>query len=271
MSLMKVTFIFEARNKGWTESYYKTFSNPDPGAAKGDAMGLATKRMGVAGLEVLMTYIRIQNVDTLRRVRLFWLETTMPGVLSKPSDNPESALIVKYNDITGGRAKTTFMRGYWDQVVDFGGQYIPTVAFTNALESFFDNLRLQNWGWNGINTQTTQPLATLVQDLSGTVSGTTVGNVFTAPQVGTTIAVRFKRITQPGNLNGQNPVVVTAQNAFKTVKRIAILPWSGDGFVTASAKQIVLINEGEVTGVSERKTGRVFGSPRGRLPARRRA
>lgn len=271
MPFFKVTFIFECRNKGWSESYYRENGSSDPFLLRTVSDDLLKKRIAVAGKEVTCTYMRIANIETKRRVRLFFLGDTRKGVVGKPADNPESALILKMQDTTGGRAKTTFLRGYWDAVVDDGGNYVPTIAFENELDDFIQKLKVDSWAWLGVNVQTDFALATLVQDAGGTVSGTLTGNLFTLPQVGKVFAVRFRRITQPGNLNGQNPVLVTAQNAFKTVKRIAILPWSGDGNIQISTKSLVLIDTASVTGVSERKTGRVFGSPRGRLPARRRA
>jgi hypothetical protein len=271
MPIMKVTFIFECRNKGWSESYYRNFPSSDPSATPVEIDPLATARMGVAGKEVTMTYYRVADIATPRKVRLFYLGQQFKGVASRAADNPESSLILKFTDATGGRAKTTFLRGYWDSVVDEGGNYDPINAFTDNLDDFIAKLKDRTWGWLGISTAVTQPLATLVQDAAGTVSGTLGGNLFPLPSVGGIGPVRFKRITQPGNLNGQNPVFVVSQTAFKTVKRIAILPWSGDGAITLNTKNIVQIDRGSITGVSERKTGRVFGSPRGRLPARKRA
>lgn len=271
MAVFRVTLIMQCNDKGWSESYFVGSLASDPASITPVALRLANDRAACNGKQTNITFVRIVNVNVSRSALLINLPAPIAGDPGFDSDNPETALIVKMKDVTRHYSKTTFMRGIWDVVVDKGGNYTPNFGFDIAISGFGDRLKADQWGWAGITAKKTSLLTTLVQDAGGTISGTLADGTFFTSPVGTVGPLRFSGIVTPGNLNGINPVVIKGPSSFTTLKRIAMLPWSGQGSVTLNTKTTIGIDAIFPQAISERKTGRVFGSPRGRAPARKRA
>lgn len=271
MSNFKMTMVFQQDDQGWTESYYSGSTGTDPSTLVSKAWALAVKRIALCGRETGMTYLRISNIDVKRTTYLHRLTPELRGTAGYVSDSPNTCLVLAMKDTTLAKSKTTFLRGIADEMVDNGGGYAPTPAYRTLLTAFINVLINASWGWLGIATNTDADLQTLVQNANGTVSGTVIPTIFAPNLNGLTRVLRFKGLTQPGNLNGANPCIITGIGSFETAKRIAILPWANGGKVVLATKTLYPIAEVLPQYIGERKAGKIFASARGRAPARKRA
>jgi len=271
MALMKFTCIFEQKEQGWSESYVLSGSSPDPYAYRSIVFNFCVTRIAMCGAQTYLTHFRVTNLDTRRLTYLEPISPPLHGNGRHDSDAPDTCLLGKFSNAAGTKSKITFFRGIWDDIVVQGGRIVKPVVYNTLLLSLNNYMNLQGIGWLGINTKTAAVLKTLVQNANGTISGTLLTPLFLIGDIGQKKVVRFAGISQPGNLNGSNPIFVTGVDSFATVKRIAMLPWSGDGNMTLAAKQVIVVQRLFALEVGERKAGRVFGSARGRQPVRKRA
>jgi len=271
MPLIKTTFIFEQGDQGWSESYYSVKTSPDPTQHIADATAVGGARIALSGAETRLTYYRISNVDVPRTVFLYYITPVVFGIQTRTSDSANVTLPLSFKDATRSKSKISFIRGIWDDVVGDGGAFKPTPGYTTNMNIFLAALRARGFGWLGISLRFKAELVALVQNANGTVSGTTIVDNFPPQIIGTTKQVRLAGLQTPGNLNGQNPCFIVDARNFTTIKRIAILPWTGGGTATAYGRIVYPIDTMVPGQIGERKAGRIFGAARGRAPARKRA
>lgn len=271
MPIMKITFIYSQDDQGWSESYCTVGASPDPGAYLPEAQQVGQAGMALRGNNTFWEYTRITSVDTLRATFLNHNTPFIRGNPGQESDTPNTCLNLGFKNATRTKTKNTFMRGIWDSSVTLGGEFQPTPAYKALFTVWLNLIKQKGWGWLGVNIKTFSPLATLVQDAAGTISGTVVNPLWLNNEIGQRRPVRFSLLSQPGNLNGANPIEITAINGFVTLKRIAMLPYTGGGRLTQATKQVIPIDIMNFGTIGERKAGRIFAAARGRAPARKRA
>ena len=278
----KCTFFYAAGTVGWSETWWTNAASGTPDAILPAARTLANARLALSGVNTFLQYIRITlvNVPLLfpspaRQTKLFVINP-QAGAASGygATDAPEVAMILRLSpNVAGAPPKLVYIRGIPDAYVTNAGNPVsaPNIFFGSNWTAFVNQLVGTQWGWGGKSTGAVPPqlLASLTQNAGGTISFTTnAPGPFGFIPAGSIVPVRFSKIQTPGNLNGVHPIVVSGPTAGTTAKRIAMLPWSNNGFAAYNGFGITQISKVDFLRIGERKTGRPFAPPRGRARVR---
>lgn len=172
MSAWKYTMLFDYRSNlanrakggrqgGWSESWYSLL---EPGDFEKTAFAqLQTRRAGLLGTGARIVGQRYQQVDPSGRSSTG--QDAYPAASGMLSDQPQTSLLFRVPSADTTNFKGFICRGIPDDMVK-EGEYIPTQAFTSAINLFFTNLG----GWRFRAEQANTPQADIN---SITVTGTT--------------------------------------------------------------------------------------------------
>jgi hypothetical protein len=272
LNVAKVTLSFIQGAYGWTENYF--LNNPStnlvPELAKGNT--LANKRLPLSGAQTFVQHIKVSNENTKRDVLLDL--TTYQGNSSKPSDAPDTAVLIKKYGALPQQNAPVYLRGVWDEVIISGGQLDQTnAAWIAAYNAWVAELTSTSEGWGFLGLDPTATLtaqiATVTQNANGTIHVTLKTPTFGAGPYLPSQKVFISGVGGAASVNGPQIVSVSATSTFDTVKQIPMFPYTTGGKVTAQNQKFWPIASAQIQRVVERKVGRPLYLSRGRQRGRK--
>lgn len=282
MGAIRCTFILQQWGQSTSESLWLAKTSADLSTYQAIADRLMKKRILTCGKETYATGIRISEEGVFRDGYTFHypVQFNQPGgtvVVSdggvplsgnsrRHSDAVDTSLIVRMRNNDFTRWKNLFMRCIWDDVVDFGGRYIPFTQWLTAYNQWAAQLVTDQWGWLGVGTRMVANVTACVQGTFNKPELTFDTAVFPAGPWPNNAQIRLSKVNGSFQVNGPRLVTITAQNACKLVHPVLIGTYAGGGKVSYSPRNtfIAIADATMITGVGERKAGRIPFVPRGR-------
>lgn len=163
--IAKLTLGFLCNGYGWTESWFKNYTDGTPlnVIANGDGSAMADKRQAMLAPEssIVSVFISDQSVngDSILRYQ------NRPGTCAGNCDLPHTAIYTLARSGADTQRKAIFFRGQPDDVTMFGGKFEPAppaappslgiAQFIAAGTVYMNFLQQNNFGWMRNNvTQT---------------------------------------------------------------------------------------------------------------------
>jgi len=153
MPVFKLDLIFEAKGRGWEESYFRTFPQSDFASAFAVATTLAQKRIALSAFPVIIKAYRLQDPLTPgRQGSVFYFNPTVqagPGPDQKGAASPDTTINTTWVYNANNANRTLQLRGIWDAAVtNFNELNDPNFAAWNALFNAYSTyVRAQGFGW----------------------------------------------------------------------------------------------------------------------------
>ena len=154
----KCTIFFAADFYAWTESFWTQVDRVNLATFLDPAADLATKRAGLLGKLARITEVRLSFSNPDRKSLVVpagtYRDTGPPytNVADTNSDEPNSAILLRYQDASGHR-KVGFVAGYPDLLVTVRGGAINDVQATPLWLTNFNAWKTSlqaNWGWKAL-------------------------------------------------------------------------------------------------------------------------
>lgn len=283
MTGTKVTFFFQERNYGWTESY---FLPPQGGSPPGPSTGFLVERARAANLAYvrsLMLYAGASLISArfsdLAGGRLAFTDSSPPnypraGTVSS-ADFSDTAIIGQLLGAGATKQGRRFFRGNADDAVTDAGLINSASSwYTTYFPAFKAKLldpALQ-WSFTAKNTGAswTSVVTGVTQNTDGTARIHISGNNFPLTS-SERIEVFISGVQGANTINGLNLVQgvdLADPTKADTVRKVAILPFTNQGKISYRAIDMFKIEEVNLVRVGERKAGRPSPVVPGRRPAR---
>lgn len=273
--IYQATAFFECNGKGWSESYYRESGSITTleGLSVFDKP-LWEKRALCLGIPCQLFARRVSFVD-VKGDSLTVFETLPTSQFDAAS--PDIALLQKCTSTVLGKNKLVFLRGIADDAEVNGGQIntgASGAAFIGVMNAFTNYLKEIPYGWLGVGSKVEFKLLDYTQNLDGTVNVVGEAGSYGAGPWPAPIQVRFKKANGPykSQLNQRLVVQPTSGTSADTIAAIAVLPHvaTNAGRIVRWTPTLYPINNVFHIKIGERKTGKVYGVPRGRVPNRAR-
>jgi hypothetical protein len=284
--LYRVTWIFRGPDHGWSESLIYSADGQTPAGVSGIAINTALARAALLGRGYSMKAQRcakirfangqkIKNVVKLNEFNFFpSQEDTNAG------DEVNQCVQVQFSNAAGDRKKKMFMGGIPDGINQQDGTLVDA---DNGWSGRFNTWKATlapttgaSWGWLGDDPATASTVIGYTSDAQGYVTFSLDTNIFAAPLTNLTgqQTVRVKQLNSGHSALNKALVVIPLPSTAgppivyhcKTVKAIAVLPFTGNGVMTAYNHGYQGSSVIEAQAITEHKRGRPIGASRGRLP-----
>lgn len=271
---------FSCGQVAWTEKYTMDAelalpppSAPPPNnAANLDAvedvfMELMNKRMPLCGEQVNLYATRISKLNEARKSRLsYW---NLHGLGGQEADFSGASLVVCCQNLNNDQQKFIHMRGIWDTISVEGGRFTPVVpGWVGVWNAYTAALINGPYGWWGKLQSLVSNVTDYVQDVDGYVTIDVAEQGFFNQPVGTKLSVRLAGVNTKSELNGQLLVKVVNGQRVKTVKRISVFPYVGEGTLRYRTQQFIRFATVRPQKIGSRKPGAPLFQSAGRAPAR---
>lgn len=264
MPVKKVTFVFDGRQCGWTESYYLE-SGEDHKKVMELAKDIATPRARLLGAEASIKAIRI-STEGVDNDGMLEYTPDLRGNLQKPCAQRDVCLMVRCENAGHNAWRNMFMRGIWDEVEDEQGRYIgrKNKAWREAFDSYQLLVCDRGWGWMHASRGHLGKVKSLakgesVPEAAGedTLVYTLHNPAFAAGDVTDRkqIQVRVTGINGKSTANGLKVVQIIAPDKFETVKPLAAGKYRHGGFVVGYTYTLADIATMHDAKVVSRETG----------------
>lgn len=274
MPLMKTTFICQIARHGFTESWYRNASSPDPNNELVFARDYATARAAIMGANASIIAIRISNVDNKRQKALTVMDN-FQGNISKDANgnfiHPAAASNVALNAMATNtdftQEKLIQLRGIWDDFESAGGApNFNDAVFMPLFQNWGAKVVQLQYGWVHTSSLNVKPIANYVQAANGLITFTTVGDFFTIDQVnaGDNVPVRVLECVSSPNLNGQLTLFPITQTSGRTIRPIAVNPFVLGGKLQRNVKQFTAASGLRIQRIGNRQAGAPLLQSRGR-------
>jgi hypothetical protein len=276
MPVFKLDLIFEAKGRGWEETYYRDFPNPDFGAAFTVANTLAQKRIVLSAAPVFIKAYRLQDPLTEgRQGSVFYYNPIItPGTSGGPQGaaSPDTAINTTWINNATNKDRTLQMRGIWDAAVtNFNELNTPEYAAWNALFLTYRTYCLQTgFGWLTRNSVARNvPVSYALTDPILPIFTFPAGTFAVPGDVGKFKLIRFSRFNgSKSELNRELVVQVLTATTAQAAAPIAVGPMINPGrAIIYGTPTFTVANQIGVTRVGRRAPG----APLLYTPGRRRA
>lgn len=287
---IKNTLIFEDSSYGWTESFFSTAVSGDLINA-GDRLDLiAQKRAKLLGsdgrLKGWRVSIEFDNgtpprpvLGDSRAVEVNYAGSQPPAGTTDPQTidayacaKPGVGILLKWRSTDGTLRKLQFMRGIPDGLEILSGKPYLTqgtwlsdfVAWRTAMlgGGSFPN------GWMANLRRDTVAVTDYVVDAgSNQIVMTITPNLF-PPPFNVRQRVRVSGVNGKSTLNGSQLIDVLSTTQIRTVKPLAVFPFTAAGRVTAFQPAFIQVFGIDTVRIVYRKPGRPLLVSRGRAPVR---
>lgn len=245
----KVTFFFEGRGRGWTESLHYASPDDDYMRTTADANKLAVLRANLLGKECWIKAIRVSKEGTGPDAELTYVRYEPKGlkvgvngneILKRGAAQPDVGLLLRCENAAHTQHKFLYLRGIWDEVENNHGEYTPTADWLAVLVPYFDEVKGGNWGWWGVAVKAKQPLDDVARQANDQAVITTTVDLVPPEMVGKVTAVRISGVNAGrSNLNTTHVVRVMDRKTFKTTRVLAVantvvdgsVAWWGKGYI----------------------------------------
>lgn len=274
------TGFFVQNSLGWSESWYRNTELTDLHTISDNDLAASNIWQARAGMlcdEARLTDVRTSFVDTVNDA---WPQTPNfigPGLGS--GEYGALACLWRFNRATDGRFKNVYLRGIPDALSTKGGllniEDPALLWWKNAANKWANRIVSLGWGWYGAKIDPTKKVI-------GTAYAPDVNDArytditLQAPGIvgavaGDVITVHFKKVNYPfkSKLNGRHKCRVVSATSLQPLSAMALFPHNGRQFeVYPMTPDLVVPSDSEPRKIVRHDTGRPFGAPRGRLPAR---
>lgn len=281
MATLKITLFFQGEGKGWTESYWRPGPGGDHEAQIGPTLGLARLRAQLLGKECHIKAYRISTEGTGPDALLKYIDIRheLPvGQAGAPvgkiptAAQPDVALLLRCSNLGRTKHKFIYLRGIWDMVEDEHGKYKPTVAWTNAMTSFINNLEGNDWGWFGVTAKTKSRLVSATRDAKDQVTFVFTDDLIPDGMVGKRTRVRISGVNNGKSaLNRTHVVEVVDRKTVKTEFTTACPNIVIGGFGAHQVYDYIDIKHADDQKIVTRECGAPLLESPGRAKARNRA
>lgn len=278
-SKFKVTLVFEAGVRGWTESYIYSSGSDSHSPVEGPATRLARARIELCGQGAKIKAIRISK-EGIGPDSLLRYTDIQPSKVKVPDAQgnvlsfgqraqPNVAILVRCSDEMEMKRKFVYLRGIPDLIEVNGGQIEDNKLYAAAFAAFRKQLIDEAWGWSGVQTKYGPvDLLNYESTATGVISFTLQGNLFLVADAGKRVTARFKGVNGKSQLNGAHQVKVIDQQSGRLVYPLSLLAYAHGGQVSYSAndfQKIQLVNPHKIV---TRKAGAPLLESRGRAKAK---
>lgn len=269
MPTAKSTWFFIQGSKGWSLSLWKTFAVGQLDRTQGTALAAAPFWAALTGNETKLHAVRTSDEAVTGDSILE--EVSFKGNDQTDSEDPNTTMVIRMQTQDRARKKNIFMRGIFDNLIVGGGRKSTlSVQWDKDFRALVDFLITNNYGWVGRDATTLTNITNYVSDANGIVTFTLDGNLFLAGDIGKRKPVRISGLNNSNSiLNGQQVVIVTAQNGMKTFRGFGVGPFTGIGRARYTTKDLVIPSLITLGRVGERKAGAPFLQQVGRRPNRK--
>lgn len=268
---MKLTFFFNQRSYGWTESWV------DSADVIGDQLiqrcvQYCAMRVTMLAAQSRMSYVRISFLGKPRQS--FVIKPTgvngvaLGGTILSESDIQNATALCVCKNPGNAKTKLWYIRGVPDNCIKEGGEWLPTAAFIKGFADTKAKITETGWGWWGATSIPFEIITAITAQPSGQNLIAAANNYFAGVPVGTKLVVRLAGCTGCPNMNGQQTVIKVTDGTALTLKKIPIFPYLGGGTITKYTRGLVVFNEGVIERAVERKTGRPSFQSAGRRKAK---
>lgn len=284
--LYRVSWIFRGPDHGWSESLIYSADGTSPNGVSGLAINIALARAALLGRGYSMKAqrvalirfangVKVKNAVKLNEFNFFPSQTD-----ANDGDEVNECVQVQFSNARGDRKKKMFMGGIPDGINNHDGTLDVTDNGWDAKFRSWATLLAPtlttSWGWLGDDPATASTIIGYTSDAQGYVTFNLQVNLFNAPLTNTTgqQTVRIKQLNSGHSaLNKAVVVIPTGSTAgppevwhARTVKAIAVLPFSGNGVMSAYNHGYQGSTTVEAQTITTHKRGRPIGASRGRLP-----
>lgn len=267
---LKVTFFFTQKTYGWSESFYA--NREDIGLAPvPNAVSMAKARAAMLGNEGRVSYVRFATTGAqphqvhIERLGT-WADGGIVGRETQPSDHPDTALLLRFQNAAQTRHKLLYCRGQPDELVEAGGLYSPKAYWGAAGAEWLRWIKINEFGWFSRGARTRGNISAIDVQPSGQIRYTMAAPFFLDGLVGANLQVNVKSVRGATNVNGTQIVTVISTTIAESLRPIPTFPYSGGGTMSYYAAAFNLIDTFKTVRAVERKAGR----PSYQSPGRRR-
>lgn len=278
-SKFKVTLVFEAASRGWTESYIYSSSGDSHAPIEGPATRLAKARIELCGQGAKIKAIRISKEGVgpdslLRHTDIQPSKVQVPDGQGNvlhfgPRAQPNVAILVRCSDAAESKRKFVYLRGIPDLIEVNGGQIEDNKIYAKLFAAFRKQLVDEPWGWQGVATKYGPvDLLNYETTVNGIVTFTLQANLFLVGDANKKVVARFKGVNGKSQLNGPHLVKISDQQSGKLVYPLSLLAYAHGGQVSYSALDFQKIEVVDPHKIVTRKAGAPLLESRGRARAK---
>ncbi len=267
---VKFTFFMEQKTYGWSESFYQDRVDLGLNFVL-DATNVATARAALLGAQGRVSYARISTTQTVAPETALVSfvgggSSGLSGNAALPSDHPDTALLLRFNNLGNTKAKLMYLRGQPDSLVDAGGIYVPTAAWATVGTTWLNALKTAQMGWLARGLKARIGITAVDTLPSGQLRYTLAAAFFAAPSIGKSVVCNIKGARGATNINGSQTVVITSTTTCESLRPIPTFAYQGGATMTTWTQQFFPIETFRTLRAVERKAGR----PSYQSPGRRR-
>lgn len=268
MANMKITFFFRQGIYGFSETLWKTGTDLKPETYFGVADSLAKKRALLLGNSSSLKQIRIALEGGTRTYYVYDYpgEGLKGDLTQETSDFVDTRLLVQMTNDAQSKHRNHYLGGIFDSICVNGGDYVPSVNWTARFGQWVAALFANGWSWEPQATKTTSLIASVAQNVNGSVRVITEGVLIALP-LPTFATIRIAQQQGAIQVNGPKIVKVIDGQTFDTKKRISIFPATVMGRASYATKAVVPIVNAVAMRIVKRAAGNVSYRSRGRQSA----
>lgn len=220
----KITFVFGAGERGWTESWFSNRTDLNVIEMKVQADTIGALRANMLGQEARIKAIRISNPNRQPDSALFYVNLTNQFV-QVPCASFDLSLYSRFFAAGGERTKAVFLRGFPDDVEVNGGRFEGggAAAFTIAFDAWSAIIVDRQWGWRGVSGPPPEARVNVAELGNGIVEFTALTDVFSPYVPGDKLSVRVSGFPKQSGLNRSFVVRVVSPTRATTTFPIGVL------------------------------------------------
>jgi hypothetical protein len=266
MATHKVTWFFEGRERGWTESLFYVTGLGHQQTLE-HAKILAIRRVDLLGVECKIKATRVSTEGSGPDALLDY-EEFKPGS-QEPAAHPDIGVLIRCNNVDDHRWKHIFLRGVWDRIEDNNGDYKRKFKpWVPLMSAYLAELKNGNWCWMGVENTPKVKVTGYTVGADDRITYNFAGDVFPDALVGKNSHVRISGVNGKSRANGLFPVEVITKSSATTVKPHAVGAYRFGGFGVYSTLTPIGIAKAVDQKCCERKAGAPLLESPGRAKAK---
>lgn len=280
MPIQKVTFVFDGRQCGWTESHWYQSADGLHAETMAKAADLGLARAQLLGDECKIKAIRVSTEGVGPDAMLNYVDMK-PGtktgsngdhINQEDTAQRDVALQIRMEDASHSRHKLIFLRGIWDKVETDQGTYAPDDKWTKFLDAWGGQLVRRQWGWYGSSGRTKVKLLSAVMGATDRTTFTFDDFLFPEAVVGKRVKIRISGVNEGHSIiNGVHVVDVLSRIACITHGKQAVGNIVEGGFGSYNTYDFWSYRTYDAQKIVTRETGAPLLESPGRQPKRARA
>lgn len=279
MAIHKVTFVFDGRLCGWTESHWVNAIEASHEITLEAAKKLAAKRANLLGVECSIKAIRVstEGVGPDAMLRYLRYRPAFPSPNQAPATAEKAAqkdvaLQVRMENGTHTQHKLIFLRGVWDSIESENGEYLDNDNFRVAFGAYNKILTSGPWGWFGSTSRTTSKLSNVQRGVNtDSAVFSFAENLFPDGLAHKKVRIRISGVNAGrSNLNGVHVVSVTDRMTCSTDFPLAVANRVEGGRGSYNTYDFIQYATGDDQKIVTRETGAPLLESPGRQPRKAR-